>query len=222
MASTLPFPIPAPPRTPTPPPDDQPPGEHMAGLGLEGFSNSPAQSVFDPHSLSPMDENFPGRRYGSIASTGGFSSNPLSPVDTNSLYSPMSIDSAGSQGSALMENGKGAFNFQPTVLAKSPVTKSVRLVLDVPRKRRKADHNAAIRALASGEVTNTSIAASLIKSSSSHLPEPHSRSPIPFLFPPSKNASEACPASKTPVFGGASATWLSQPILSGALKALWH
>lgn len=139
MASSLPFPIPAPPRTPTPPPDDHPPGEHMAGLGLEGFSNSPAQSVFDPQSLSPMDENFPGRRYGSITSTGGLSSNPLSPVDTNSLYSPMSMDSAGSQGSALMENGKGVFNFQPTALAKSPVTKSVRLFLDVPRKIPKAD-----------------------------------------------------------------------------------
>lgn len=101
----------------------------MAGLGLEGFSNSPAQSVFDPQSLSPMDENFPGRRYGSIVSTGGLSSNPLSPMDTNSLYSPISIDSAGSQGSGLTENGKGAFNYQPTALAKSPVMKSVRLLL---------------------------------------------------------------------------------------------
>lgn len=45
-------------------------------------------------------------------------------MDTNSLYSPMSIDSAGIQGSAFMENGKGVFNFQPTVLAKSPVAKS--------------------------------------------------------------------------------------------------
>lgn len=134
MASTLPFPIPAPPRTPTPPPDDQPAGEDMAGLGLEGFSNSPARSIFDPQSLSPMDENFPGRRYGSIASTGGLSSNPLSPMDTNSLYSPRSIDSAGSQGSGLMENGKGVFNFQPTALAKSPVTKSVSLFLDVLRE----------------------------------------------------------------------------------------
>lgn len=139
MASTLPFPILAPPRTPTPPPDDQPPGEQMAGLGWEGFANSPAQSVFDPQSLSPMDENFPGRRYGSIASTGGLSSNPLSPMDTNSLYSPISMDSAGSQGSALMENGKAVFNFQPTALAKSPVTKSVRLFLNVPRKKLKTD-----------------------------------------------------------------------------------
>ena len=122
MASSLP--IPAPPRTPTPPLDDQPAGENLAGLGLDGFLNSPAQSVFDPQSLSPMDEHFPGSRYGSIAGT---SPNPLSPADSVSLYSPMSVDSAGSQGNTLMENGKGGFSFQPTTLAKSPVSKSVRL-----------------------------------------------------------------------------------------------
>lgn len=206
MAATLSFPIPAPPRTPTPPSDDdQSSGGHMAGLGLEGFSNSPAQSVFDPQSLSPMDENFPGRRYGSIASTGGLSSNPLSPMDMNSLYSPNSIDSAGSQGSGLMENGKGVFNFQPTALAKSPVTKSVCLLLVGRESYGKADVNTTIRALANGEVTNTSTAACRIRSSSNRPPEPHLRSPIPFLSLPSKNAGEACPANKRPVFGGASA-----------------
>ena len=130
MASHLP--IPAPPRTPTPPPeDDHLPGERLSGLGLEGFLISPARSTFDPRSLSPMDENFsPGRRYGgSMATNGGLlSSNPLSPTDTNSLYSAMSIESSpGSHpGNASIENsGKGMFNFQPTVLAQSPVSKSV-------------------------------------------------------------------------------------------------
>lgn len=131
MASSLP--VPAPPKTPTPPPEDQQSDQNMAGsLGLDGFLNSSVLSVFDPQSLSPMDENFPGKRYGSITTSGGLSSNPLSPTDTNSLYSPMSIDSAGSQGSALMENGKGMFNFQPTTLAKSPVSKSVCLPLPDP------------------------------------------------------------------------------------------
>lgn len=122
MASNLP--VPAPPRTPTPPPDDQPQSEYLSGLGLDGFLNSPAKSSFDPNSLSPMDENFPTRSH---RSTNGMGPPPLlapSPTDTNSL-SPMSIDSAGSQTSVMVEDGKGVFQFQPTTLSKSPITKSV-------------------------------------------------------------------------------------------------
>lgn len=131
MASHLP--IPAPPRTPTPPPDDdQPPGDQIHGLGLEGFLISPARSAFDPNSLSPMDENYTsGRRYGARGLT--THSLGLSPMtDSSSLHSAFSIES-GSSGSqpnsgALVEktDGKGMFNFQPTSLAKSPVSKSVR------------------------------------------------------------------------------------------------
>lgn len=119
MAFTLP--IPAPPRTPTPPPEDQPQGEHVLGLGLDGFLNSPAKATFDPSSLSPLDETFHAARYGSM----GPPPNPLGSIDTNSFYSRMSIDSAGSQSSTVMEDGKGVFQFQPTTLAKSPVSKSV-------------------------------------------------------------------------------------------------
>ena len=133
MASHLP--IPAPPRTPTPPSDDdhQPPGDQIHGSPLEGFLISPARSSFDPNSLSPMDENYTsGRRYG--ATTRGLTANPLgiSPMtDSSSLYSAFSIESgSGSQpnSGALVEktDGKGMFNFQPTSLAKSPVSKSVR------------------------------------------------------------------------------------------------
>lgn len=131
MASHLP--IPAPPRTPTPPPDDdQPPGDQIHGLGLEGFLISPSRSTFDPNSLSPMDENHTsGRRYG--ATSRGLTANSLglSPMtDSSSLYSAFSIESgSGSQpnSGALVEktDGKGMFNFQPTSLAKSPVSKSV-------------------------------------------------------------------------------------------------
>ncbi|KAG6989819.1 hypothetical protein G7Y79_00063g093700 [Physcia stellaris] len=124
MASNLP--IPAPPRTPTPPPDDE---EHdnYSGISLDGFTNSPVKGSFDPSCLSPMDENFPLSRRGSTpAFPPPSSANPLSPTDTNSSsqYSPMSLDSAGSQASTLTENGKGIFKFQPTSLATSPVTKS--------------------------------------------------------------------------------------------------
>lgn len=131
MASQLP--IPAPPRTPTPPPDDgQPPGDQIHGLGLEGYLTSPARSTFDPNSLSPMDENYQsGRRYGATAR--GLTTNPLaiSPMtDSSSLYSAFSIESSSESQpntGVLVEktDGKGMFNFQPTSLAKTPVSKSV-------------------------------------------------------------------------------------------------
>lgn len=119
MSFTLP--IPAPPRTPTPPPEDQPQGEPVVGLGLDGFLNSPIKATFDSGSLSPLDETFHAARYGSM----GPPPNPLHSIDTNSLYGRMSIDSAGSQSSTMMEDGKGVFQFQPTTLAKSPASKSV-------------------------------------------------------------------------------------------------
>ena len=115
MASELP--IPAPPRTPTPPPEDEHQG--TAGLGLDGVLTSPVKVAFDPNALSPMKESFLGGRYGSI------SSNSLSPASPNSFYSAMSLDSMGGQSSGSMEDGRGPFNFQPMSLSKSPVTKSV-------------------------------------------------------------------------------------------------
>lgn len=109
-------PIPLPPRTPTPPPD------------LDQFQNSPTKSFFDPTSLSPMDENFPMTRYGSISSPGFQSTTlPLGLADMNSLASPVSLDSNASCRSSLpVEDSKGVFNFQPLSLPKASVTKSVR------------------------------------------------------------------------------------------------
>ena len=119
MASELP--IIAPTRSATPPPEG--PGDLTDGTGLNGFLNSPTISIFDPSSLSPMDENFPVGRYGSAHAYSAQPLNPLSPSDTNSLYSSRSIDSAGSNMS--LDDGKQVFNFQSTPLAKSPITKSV-------------------------------------------------------------------------------------------------
>ncbi len=113
------------PRTPSPDPDDT---QDNTGLGLHGFQNSPTKSTFDPSALSPMDESFPMGRRGPAQSLVGTPSNPLSPTDTNSQYSPMSLgtlDSSGSYNSAASEGDKGVFNFQPASLAKSPVSKSV-------------------------------------------------------------------------------------------------
>lgn len=116
MASELP--IPAPPRTPTPLPDEEHQG--MDGLGLDGVITSPTELSFDPNSLSPMRDHFLTGRYGSL-------SNPLSPGTPASFYSAMSNDSAGSQSTVSGEDGRQPFNFQPMALSKSPVTKSVRL-----------------------------------------------------------------------------------------------
>lgn len=119
MASELP--IIAPTRSATPPPEgfDNP----VLGLGLDGYLNSPVKSAFDPHSLSPMDENFPVGRYGSAQAYSAQPLNPLSPSDTNSLHSMRSAGSISSP-STISEDGKGAFNFQSVALAKSPITKS--------------------------------------------------------------------------------------------------
>lgn len=120
MATTLP--IPAPPRTPTPPPEDE---FQTAGLGLDGVTTSPMKSSFDPNALSPMVENFPVGRYGTLGSATPSPVNPLSPASTSSIYSSMSIDSAGNPKSGSGEDLQGPFNFQTTTLAKSPVARSV-------------------------------------------------------------------------------------------------
>lgn len=122
MASELP--IIAPTRSATPPPSSQ---DDLINGGLDGFLDSPVKSAFDPRSLSPMDENFPVGRYGSAQAYSAQPLNPLSPSDANSLYSMKSLNSASSRGSVSTDDGKGAFNFQSTSLAKSPVTKSVGL-----------------------------------------------------------------------------------------------
>ena len=153
-------PIPAPPRTPTPPPDEE---QHEAGgLGIDGTISSPNHFIFDRYALSPRDENFPPGRYGSVPLSAIPSSNPLSPADTNSLYSPMSIDSAGNLSTPSMDDGKGPFNFQPTFLTKSPITKSVGIVIF---RHSKFCTDWLLRALAKEEVINTSIAAFPINSS---------------------------------------------------------
>lgn len=125
MASNLPNPLP--PRTPTPPPEDD---SNSAGTGFDGFMLSPAHSQFD--ALSPMNENFMPSRQGSIPSI-TTTTIPLEERDTNSfggLYTPMTADSStsiGSKRSSLMvEDHNGVFNFQPGLMAKGPVAKSVR------------------------------------------------------------------------------------------------
>ncbi|KAL8706843.1 MAG: hypothetical protein Q9201_000111 [Fulgogasparrea decipioides] len=119
MASELP--IIAPTRSATPPLESQ---DDMANGGLDGFLHSPVKFAFDPHSLSPMDENFPVGRYGSAQAYSAQPLNPLSPSDANALYSMKSLNGSSSAKSISTDDGKPIFNFQPMSLATSPVTKS--------------------------------------------------------------------------------------------------
>ncbi|KAI9837301.1 MAG: hypothetical protein M1819_000375 [Sarea resinae] len=130
MASNLPLPVP--PRTPTPPPDDH---DHQyadsTGLGLEGFAQpSPAKVSFDPNALSPLDDNYASRSFGSMSSAmASPASNTLSPARSGSLYSPMNgTDSTGAtpkaSSASAAEVARNPFNFQTTTIAKSPVAKS--------------------------------------------------------------------------------------------------
>lgn len=107
MASSLP--IPAPPRTPTPPPDEQ-------------QSYQPADQLFNPNALSPMAP------ISAIEHTRESSMNPSSPMSPT-------FPSASSDGQANVKtDDPNPFNFQPTVLAKSPVVKSVGYYSLVPGK----------------------------------------------------------------------------------------
>ena len=118
-------PIPAPPRTPTPPPDDE--LSEMAGLGLNGIGDllSPTHDGYDLRALSPMNENFTVNRYNNSISSPAFSSQPLSPSSPNSQYNSILGDGNGSNTGNSSQHSKGPFNFQPMSLAKSPITKSV-------------------------------------------------------------------------------------------------
>lgn len=102
------MPIPDPPRTPTPPPEEI---AHSGGLGLEGIPYATTGEIlYDPNSLSPADPN---------AHFGSMSANMISPATGNSAHTAMSMDNGKS-------DAPSPFNFQTTTLAKSPVVKSVR------------------------------------------------------------------------------------------------
>jgi hypothetical protein len=153
MASTTP--IPAPPGTPTPPPEEE---SCESGLGLDGIPYAtPREILYDPNCLSPADPN---------GHFGSMSANMISPAGADSVYSPMSMDSGKSDAS-------NPFNFQTTTLAKSPITKSVNYL-----PFRNQAHLRLLRAgltyprtSARDAGTSTSTAASLIRSFSSLLSE---------------------------------------------------
>ncbi|KAI9760096.1 MAG: Endoplasmic reticulum zinc transporter [Geoglossum simile] len=109
MASGLPLPVP--PRTPSPPPED----EQTVGLGLYGGRTIQTDLVYDLNALSPM----------SGAYTPHFNSMAAAASQKPS-GSPMNIlDSFDIGGTSNRPPSSGnPFNFQTTTLSKSPVMKS--------------------------------------------------------------------------------------------------
>ncbi|KAF9885109.1 Endoplasmic reticulum zinc transporter [Aspergillus nanangensis] len=103
MASNIPIPLP--PRTPTPPPDDHP------------NASDQSANLDNQDTLSPLVETFPPQRVALDTED----RNRLSPTRASFNLSPSDATAQTGQG----DNGaSGPFNFQPMTMAKSPVVKS--------------------------------------------------------------------------------------------------
>ncbi|KAL1609993.1 cation diffusion zinc membrane transporter Zrg17 [Paraconiothyrium brasiliense] len=76
------MPLPVPPRTPTPPPDDD---NAPVGPGLEDLP-SPTKLGFNVNALSPMSATFPPERYGTLVPSDSLSQK----ASPSTIYSPMS------------------------------------------------------------------------------------------------------------------------------------
>jgi hypothetical protein len=139
MATNLP--IPRPPRTPTPPPDNE--------------TDLPSELSYNPNGLFPDTH------------TGFY---PRELVNFQGSWSPTRATfnsmSPGYIQNGSSENGTGPFNFKPTILSKSPVVKSV---CEVGMELRSQLTNI-FRILGRDEVTSTSIVAYRIRSSWNRLP----------------------------------------------------
>lgn len=107
MASNMPLPIP--PRTPTPPADDS---------SYNAFAN-PRVTV-DRDALSPLRETF-----SQSFSLESGSRDHLSPTKGSFNLGPGPAESTSEQNGSTDSTPAGPFNFNTTVMAKSPVVKSV-------------------------------------------------------------------------------------------------
>jgi hypothetical protein len=179
-------PIPLPPRTPTPPPEDPDAISHnTSGLGIEGMT-------LNPNTLSPMHPNIV-PRYDTTTSSFSDRSGPSTPL--------MSMAN-GAMTETVSEDGKNPFNFQPTAytIPKSPVIKSVSKLF-IPATSSLTES----RVLVNGVATNTSTAVSLIRYSSSPLLDRPHFFQSPFQYPPLKNVEKQCQKSKSSGHTGVSA-----------------
>ncbi|KAF2799555.1 hypothetical protein K505DRAFT_332474 [Melanomma pulvis-pyrius CBS 109.77] len=112
------MPLPVPPRTPTPPPDEE---HEPVGLGFENML-SPTKLGFNPNALSPMSATFPSERYGTLAPNDSLSQRATpttvySPSSAAFPHTPASAMSGASENEAASLSGSdnvgNPFNFQP-------------------------------------------------------------------------------------------------------------
>ena len=163
MASNLPLPIP--PRTPSPLSDD--------GMVHSSYANAGVSIGRD--SLSPLKESFP-----KSAALEPVKSDRLSPTKAS-----FSFGTSPPENGTPTQNGPGdspsagPFNFNTTVMAKSPVVKSVNFV-SLRSYCKQLLILTPDRTLDNAVATNTSTAVSRIRSSSSPLHARPSLCPIHF------------------------------------------
>lgn len=199
MASSLPLPVP--PRTPTPPLDEQPP-----------VIPEPRSQEYNSSRLSPLVDTFPILR--SPSDMG--SQDRLSP--TKAAFGPSAVEVAAQNAS----NDDGPFNFQTVTMAKSPVVKSVcSKFIGYERTFTETLRNGKYRISVNDVDTSTNIVASRIRSSSNLLLEHLSLYQIRCRSPRSKNAEQVCRKTRRRGFGGAYATCSWRPIRFGAPRGLW-
>lgn len=110
--------IPLPPRTPTPPVDDDAPQQPPVGLGFEG-ELSAGGPRFDPNALSPMSATFPSKQFATLGPSDSVSQRGTptlyTPASATFPYTPASIMSGTDVDAPFMSGTEGArnpFNFQ--------------------------------------------------------------------------------------------------------------
>lgn len=111
--------IPLPPRTPTPPLDDEDaPQQQPVGLGFEGELSAGGLG-FDPNALSPMSATFPSKQFATLGPSDSVSQRATptlyTPASATFPYTPASIMSGTDVDTPSMsgtENARNPFNFQ--------------------------------------------------------------------------------------------------------------
>ena len=125
--------IPLPPRTPTPPPDEDAPPQPV-GLGFEG-ELSARRLGFDPNALSPMSATFPSKQFATLGPSDSVSQRATpttlyTPASATFPYTPASamsgtdVDTPSMSGT---ENARNPFNFQSVTYQPGRPKQNVRL-----------------------------------------------------------------------------------------------
>lgn len=113
------MPIPAPPRTPTPPTPIS--SEPLSGLGIyEGTQDMRSNVNYDPNTLSPTDDVFSSR----FSSMNSNMASPAMSSVSPALSSSGGFNS-GNMGPPPSASARAPFNFQTQTISTSPVAKSV-------------------------------------------------------------------------------------------------